>query len=109
MERQKTVEKTLKESVRNRRVIFGIFPYRSPFGINFKIANANLWAGIIKKVRNCHCDCELLARAHVLKFTSVVGNDTTVHDVHTNTGAFSPSILIKCGICPHHQTLTRTP
>ena len=40
-----------------------------------------------------------------MKFTHVVDNDTTVHDVHTYTVAF----LIKCSICPYHQTLTRTP
>ena len=45
----------------------------------------------------------------VLKFTHVVDNDTQVHDVHTYTAAFSPSVLIKCSICPYHQTLTRTP
>ena len=33
----------------------------------------------------------------------------TVHDVHTNTVAFSPSVLIKCSICPYRQTLTSTP
>ena len=44
----------------------------------------------------------------VLKFTHVVDNDTTGHDVHTYTVA-SPSVLIKCSICPYHQTLTRTP
>ena len=44
----------------------------------------------------------------VLKFTSVVDNVTTVHD-HTYTVAFSLSVLIKCSICPSHQTLTRTP
>ena len=37
----------------------------------------------------------------MLKFTHVVDNDTTVHDVHTYTVAFSPSVLIKCSIiCP---------
>ena len=45
----------------------------------------------------------------MLKFTSVVDNDTTVHDAHTYTVAFSPSILIKWSTCPYHQTLTRTP
>ena len=48
-------------------------------------------------------------RGGVWKFTHVVENDTTVHDVHTYTVAFSPSVLIKCSICPYHQTLTRTP
>ena len=48
-------------------------------------------------------------RGGVLKFTSVVDNDTTVHDVHTYTVASSPSVLIKCSMCPYHQTLTRTP
>ena len=32
-------------------------------------------------------------RGGVLKSTLVVGNDTTVHDVHTYTVAFSPSVL----------------
>ena len=45
----------------------------------------------------------------MLKFTHVVDNDTTVHDVHTYTGVFSPRVLIKCRICPYHRTLTRTP
>ena len=45
----------------------------------------------------------------VLKFTFVVDNDTTVHDVRTYTVVFSPSVLIKCRTCPYHQTLTRTP
>ena len=48
-------------------------------------------------------------RGGVLKPRLVVDNDTTVHDVHTYAVAFSPSVLIKCGICPYHQTLTRTP
>ena len=30
----------------------------------------------------------VLVRGGVLKFTQVVDNDTTVHDVHTYTGAF---------------------
>ena len=30
-----------------------------------------------------------------------------MHDVHTNTVAFSPSVLVKCSICSHHP-LTRT-
>ena len=45
----------------------------------------------------------------VFKFTFDVGNDTTVHDVHTYTVAFSPSVLIECSICSYHQTPTRTP
>ena len=45
-------------------------------------------------------------RGGVLKFTSVVDNDTTMHDVHTYTVAFSPSVLIKSSICPYHQTLS---
>ena len=45
----------------------------------------------------------------LLKFTHVVDNDTTVHDVHADTVAFRPSVLIKCSICSYHQTLTRTP
>ena len=48
-------------------------------------------------------------RGGVLKFTHVVENDTTVHDVHAYTVAFSPSVLIKCSIFLYHQTLTRTP
>ena len=28
----------------------------------------------------------------------------TVHDVRTNTVSCSPSVLIKCSICPYHQT-----
>ena len=43
----------------------------------------------------------------LLKFTLVVDNDTTLHGVHTDTVAFSPSVLIKCDICSHH--LSRTP
>ena len=35
----------------------------------------------------------------LLKFTFVVDNDTTLHGVHTDTVAFSPSVLIKSGIC----------
>ena len=35
----------------------------------------------------------------VLKFTLVVDSDTTVHGVHTDTVAVSPSVLIKCSIC----------
>ena len=50
-----------------------------------------------------------LSRASLLKFTCVVDKDTTVHDAHTYTFAFSPSVLIKCCICPCHRTLTRTP
>ena len=46
-------------------------------------------------------------RGGVLKSTLVVDNDTTVHDVHTYTVAFSPSVLIKCSICSQHQTLMR--
>ena len=50
-----------------------------------------------------------LGRQGVIKFRPVVDNDTTVHAVHTYTVAFSPSVPIKCSICPYHQTLTRTP
>ena len=39
----------------------------------------------------------------LLKSTLVVNTDTTVHGVHTNTVAFSPSVLIKCGICSYHH------
>ena len=45
----------------------------------------------------------------VLKYTSVVDNDTTVHGVHAYTVAFSPSVLIKCSSCPYHQSLRRAP
>ena len=45
----------------------------------------------------------------LLEFTLVVDNDTTLHGVHAYTVAFSPSVLIECGICSYHQTLTRTP
>ena len=48
-------------------------------------------------------------RGGVLKFTHVVDNDTTVHDVQTYTVAFSPSVLIKRSVCPYHQIRTRTP
>ena len=44
-------------------------------------------------------------RGIVLKSTFAVDNDS----VHTNTVAFGPSVLTKCSICPHHQTLARTP
>ena len=44
----------------------------------------------------------------MIKFRLVFDNDTTVHAVHTCTVAFSPSVLIKCSICPYHQTLTCT-
>ena len=43
------------------------------------------------------------ARGGVLKSTLVVDDDTTVHDVHTYTVAFSPSVLIKCSICSYHH------
>ena len=38
-----------------------------------------------------------------------VDHDTTLHGVHTDTVAFSPTVLIKCSICSYHQSLTRTP
>ena len=38
----------------------------------------------------------MTVRGGVLKFTLVVDNDTTVHGVHTDTLAVSPSVLIKC-------------
>ena len=44
-----------------------------------------------------------------LKFTFVVNSDTQLHGVHTDTVAFSPSVLIKCSICSCRQSLTRTP
>ena len=46
----------------------------------------------------------VVRKAFPSKFTYVVDNDTTVHDVHTYTVAFSPSVLIKSSICPYHQT-----
>ena len=51
----------------------------------------------------------ITVREGVPKFTLVVDNDTTVHDAHKDTVAFSPSVLIKCSICSCPQTLTRTP
>ena len=51
----------------------------------------------------------ITVRGRVLALTLVVDNDTTVHDVHSCTVAFSPSVLIKCSICSYHHTLTRTP
>ena len=42
-----------------------------------------------------HASCIKVAitvRGRVLKFTLVVDNDTTVHDVHTSTVAFSQSL-----------------
>ena len=41
----------------------------------------------------------ITVRGGVLKFTHVVDNDTTLHDVHTDTVAFSPPVLIMCSIC----------
>ena len=52
------------------------------------------------------CSCVLV---ELLKFTPVVVNDTTLHGVHTDTTAFSPSVLIMCTICSYQQSLTRTP
>ena len=45
------------------------------------------------------------SRSPILNGEVVVDNDTTVHDVHTHTVAFSPSALIKCSICPHHPLM----
>ena len=45
----------------------------------------------------------------LMKFRPVVDNDTTVHATHAHTVAFSPPVLMKCSICPYHQTLTRAP
>ena len=42
-----------------------------------------------------------------LKLALAVDNDTTLHGVHTDTGAFR--ILTKCSICSYPQSLTRTP
>ena len=44
----------------------------------------------------------------VLKSTLVFDTDTTVHGVHTDTVAFSPSVLVECSFCSYHQSLTRT-
>ena len=40
-----------------------------------------------------------------MKSTFVVDNATTVHDVHTYTVAFSPSVLTKCSICSAHPLM----
>ena len=45
----------------------------------------------------------ITVRGGVLKSTLVVDNDTTVHGVHTDTVASSPSVLIKCSICSYHH------
>ena len=49
------------------------------------------------------------ALSTMLKCIHVVDSVATVHDVHTYTVAFSPSVLIKCGVRSFHQSLTRTP
>ena len=46
--------------------------------------------------RFAHESCIKVAiavRGGVLKFTLVVDSDTTVHDVHTDTVAFSPRVF----------------
>ena len=40
----------------------------------------------------------IFARGGALKSTLVVDNDTTVHEEHTYTVAFSPSVLTKCSV-----------
>ena len=51
-----------------------------------------------------------LLRTSLLKFTLVVDNDrTSLHGVHTDTVAFSPSVLIKCSICSCCWSLWCTP
>ena len=41
------------------------------FEINFQIANANLWAGVINYVRSCNCECDFLAHAQWMIFEIV--------------------------------------
>ena len=65
------------------------------------------WTGPVGVVQFLSFRCP---PSHILlEFTLVVENDTTLHDVHTYTVALSPSVLTKCSIFSHHQTLTRTP
>ena len=45
----------------------------------------------------------MFVRGGVFKSTLVVDNDRTVHGVHTNTAAFSPSVL--CSDHPLMRTL----
>ena len=45
----------------------------------------------------------------LLKITFVVDNGTTLHCVHTDTVAFSPTLLIKWSVCSYPHSLTRTP
>ena len=47
----------------------------------------------------------IFERGGVLKSTLVVDNDTTVHGVHTNTVASSPSVLIKCSLYSSHSLM----
>ena len=47
--------------------------------------------------------------AKLLKFTVLVGNDTTLHGVHADTVLSSPTVLVKCSVCSYPHSLTRTP
>ena len=46
-------------------------------------------------------------RGGVLKFTSVLYIDTTVHDVHSDTVVFNSCLLITRSICSYHQAQAR--
>ena len=46
-------------------------------------------------------------RGGLPKSTSVVDTGTALHDVLTDTLAFSPSVLITCSICSYHQAQAR--
>ena len=77
-------------------------------GVNEGLRNVSLMV----LPRFAHESCIKVAitvRGGVLKFTLVVGHDTTLHGVHTDTVGFSLCGLIKCSVCSHHQSLTRTP
>ena len=45
----------------------------------------------------------IFVRGGVFESTLVGDNDTAVHGVHSNTVAFSPSVLMKCGICSYNH------
>ena len=68
----------------------------------------SVFVDLSASARESYIKVAINTRERVYKSTHVVDNDTTVHDVHTNTVTFSPSVLIKCSICLYHQTLTRT-
>ena len=59
------------------------------------------------KVReNTNCTLYWIQRRlMVFKSTLVVDKDTTVHGVHTNTVAFSLSVLTKCSVCSYHPPM----